>query len=93
MNCIEADTGKTALEIFKSNNSIDLILLDIQMPEMDGVSVMNSIRKINPQIKIIAQTANAFEEDKKKYIELGFNGYISKPFNRAEIIKTINSII
>ena len=93
INCIAADSGKTALDIFKSDVKIDLIFLDIQMPDMDGVTVLNLIRKINPLAKIIAQTANALEEDKKRYIEFGFNGYITKPFNRTEIIKTISSLI
>jgi PAS domain S-box-containing protein len=91
--CLTADSGKAALDIVKSDQKLDLILLDIQMPDMDGVTVLNFIKEINPSIKVIAQTANAFEEDRKKYIQIGFNGYVSKPFNRSEIIKTINSLI
>ncbi len=93
LKCIEATSGKMALEIIKNNQKIDLILMDIQMPDMDGITAMNLIREIHPSIKIIAQTANAFEEDKNKYIHIGFNGYISKPFKRNEIIKTVTSII
>jgi PAS domain S-box-containing protein len=93
IKCIEAASGRTALNIIKTNQEIDLILMDIQMPDMDGITAMNLIREINPSIKIIAQTANTFEEDKNKYIRIGFNGYISKPFKRNEIIKTIISII
>ncbi len=93
IKCIEASSGKMALDIIHSNHKIDLILMDIQMPDMDGITVLNLIREIKPSMKIIAQTANAFEEDKKRYIRLGFNGYISKPFNRNEIIKTINTLI
>lgn len=90
---ITAESGKEAIEKIKNYPSIDLILLDVQMPEMDGITVLHFIREINPSIKIIAQTANVFEEDRKKYIQAGFNGFISKPFNRTEILKTISSII
>jgi CheY-like chemotaxis protein len=93
INCIEASSGMEALEIIKKGIEIDLILLDIQMPDMDGVTVLNRIREINPESRIIAQSANAFEEDKERYTRIGFNGYVSKPFNRIEIIKTISSLI
>lgn len=93
INCFEATSGLEALDIIKRGPEIDLILLDIQMPDMDGVTVLNLIREINPGSRIIAQTANAFEEDKERYTRIGFNGYISKPFNRMEIIKTISSLI
>jgi len=93
INCISADSGETALELIKSNINLDLVLLDIQMPGMDGIKVMQLIKEINPSIKIIAQTANAFNEDIDKYLKTGFNGYVSKPFNRIDVLKTINSLI
>jgi PAS domain S-box-containing protein len=93
IKCIEATSGKMALEIINSTQIIDLILMDIQMPDMDGITALNLIRQIRPSMKVIAQTANAFEEDKNRYIRIGFNGYVSKPFKRNEIIKTITSII
>jgi PAS domain S-box-containing protein len=93
MNCITADSGQAALDIIRSGKKIDLVLLDIQMPDMDGVNTLYKIRENLPLMKIIAQTAHAFEEDKKKYISIGFNSYISKPFNRHKILKTISSVI
>jgi PAS domain S-box-containing protein len=93
IKCLEATSGGMALDIIKTNKNIDLILMDIQMPDMDGITAMNLIREVQPSIKIIAQTANAFEEDKNRYIRIGFNGYVSKPFKRNEIIKTVASII
>jgi PAS domain S-box-containing protein len=93
IKCLEATSGGMALDIIKTNKEIDLILMDIQMPDMDGITAMNLIREIRPSIKIVAQTANAFEEDKNRYINIGFNGYVSKPFKRNEIIKTVTSII
>ncbi len=93
LNCITAESGKDAIEIVESDRRIDLVLLDIQMPDMDGIAVLHFIRRSHPSIKIIAQTANALGEDKGKYVRIGFDGYISKPFNRTDVIKTISSLI
>lgn len=90
---VTADSGEKAVHEISTCRNFDLVLLDIQMPDMDGIEVLHLIHKINPAMKVIAQTANAFGEDKEKYILLGFNGHISKPFNRVEILKTITSLI
>lgn len=89
-NCkvIHAENGKDALVILQENNFIDLILLDIQLPIMDGYQVARSIRNINPIIPIIAQTAHAFGSDRSKCKEAGCDDYLAKPiqFDRLEAI-------
>jgi CheY-like chemotaxis protein len=81
-----AENGRIAVEKFKQN-SYDLILMDIQMPEMDGIEATKIIRRIEQErgiekpIKIIAITANAIKEDRERCKEAGINGYLSKPFN------------
>ena len=67
--------------------------MDIQLPEMDGYEATRKIRKIRKDIPIIAQTAYAMNEDKKKAIEAGCAEYISKPFGRESIIRTISKYI
>lgn len=79
INYIRAKTGKEAIELFKENRNIDLILMDIRLPEMDGYMVTKEIRNINPKVPIIAQTAYALSGDKEKALKAGCNDYITKP--------------
>lgn len=89
-----ADNGKIALELF-NKNKYDIILMDIQMPEMDGLEASKQIRiceKNNQDkgtIPIIAMTANAMRGDKENFINQGMSGYISKPFK----IKDLETIL
>lgn len=68
-------------------------MLDIQLPDKNGFDLLPEIRKINPDIKIIAQTAHALPEDKSKAIAAGFDDYISKPINHETLFMKINSIL
>ena len=78
---VEAKNGLEAIEIVKNNDSIDLVLMDIKMPVMDGCEALIEIRKIKPNLKVLAQTAYAMEGDRDMYIKKGFDDYISKPFD------------
>jgi len=84
-----ARTGKEAVEIYHNNPDIDLILMDIQLPEMDGYEASRQIRKLSKEVIIIAQTAFTFAGDKKKVIEAGCNAYVSKPINKTQLIGKI----
>ncbi len=64
---------------------MDLILMDIQMPLMNGHEATKEIRKFNTEVIILAQTAFALEGDKAKTLEAGCNGYISKPIKKEEL--------
>ena len=81
--------GRTAIEALKNDPSIDLILMDLKMPEIDGLEATRMIRTFNSSVLIIAQTAFGFEEDKIKALEAGCNDYISKPINKSELEKII----
>jgi PAS domain S-box-containing protein len=76
-----ARTGIEALETYRNNPDIDLILMDIQMPEMDGYEASRQIRKLSEHVVIIAQTAYGILGDREKAIESGCNDYISKPIS------------
>ena len=78
---IKVKTGEEAVETCHNNSDIDLILMDIQMPIMDGYEATRQIRKFNKNIIIIAQTAFGLSGDREKAIEAGCNDYISKPIN------------
>jgi hypothetical protein len=88
---IHAKTGLQAIEACKNNPDIDLILMDIKMPEMNGYIATKQIRQFNKEVVIIAQTAYSISGDREKAIEAGCNDYISKPISRASLYGLINS--
>lgn len=86
-----AVNGKEAVEKCLTNGKIDLILMDIKMPVMDGYTAVKIIREKNKDIPIIAQTAYA--DDMQKAIECGCSGFISKPFNKKSLFKVLSEFI
>jgi PAS domain S-box-containing protein len=78
---LKVRNGSEAVETCRNNPDIDLILMDIQMPEMDGYEATRQIRQINKDVVIIAQTAFGLTGDREKAIEAGCNDYIAKPIN------------
>ena len=96
INVERALNGEEAVTLFKDSedNYYDLILMDIKMPEKDGIEATKEIRRINSDyaknIPIIAMTANTFEEDRKNAFDAGMNAFLSKPFNVDEFYKIIS---
>ena len=87
---LKARTGIEAIVACRNNPDIDLVLMDIKMPDMDGYEATMQIRQFNKDVIIIAQTAYALTTDREKAIEAGCNDYISKPFGHtlsAELMK------
>ena len=80
----EVDNGRQALAAFSSKD-YDLILMDCQMPEMDGYTATRKIRETSSTVRIIAMTASAMEEDRQKCMEAGMDGFLSKPFSASEL--------
>ncbi|WP_372744898.1 response regulator [Lutibacter sp.] len=87
---LTATNGIDAVEICKNNNDIDLILMDIKMPLLNGFKATEQIRTFNKKVIIIAQTAYSLEGDKEKALKFGCNNYISKPINKNELFELIN---
>lgn len=85
----QARTGVEAVDIFRNNPDIDLILMDIQMPVLNGFEATRQIRQFNKEVIIIAQTASGLSDDKEKSIEVGCNDYISKPINKDKLLALI----
>jgi len=81
--------GEEAVQICRENPNIDIVLMDIQLPVMNGKEAADGIRKLNKDIIIIAQTAYAMASDRQKFLALGFDDYISKPINPGELISLI----
>jgi CheY-like chemotaxis protein len=88
LNIITAESGKEAINILQKEGDIDIVLMDIMMPEMDGYETMKRIRddKKNRDMTIIAVTAKAMKGDRQKCIESGASDYITKPVNVEHLV-------
>jgi PAS domain S-box-containing protein len=86
---LHATTGVEAVEACRNNPDLDLVLMDIRMPIMDGNEATRQIREFNKDVIIIAQTAYAFVGDSEKALEAGCNDYISKPINKTQLFGLI----
>ncbi|WP_058484866.1 response regulator transcription factor [Defluviitalea phaphyphila] len=89
---IEAENGKIALENFKKNTNIDLVILDVMMPEYDGWTVCREIRKIS-KVPILMLTARSEEFDELFGFEIGADEYITKPFSPKVLVARVNAIL
>ncbi len=95
----EAVDGADALQIFSrsENNYYDLILMDVQMPKLNGYEATKKIRELDradaKNIPIIAMTANAFEEDKANALNAGMNDHIAKPLDIAKLLSTLKKYL
>ncbi|MBN1951956.1 MAG: response regulator [Bacteroidales bacterium] len=87
---LNAKNGQQAIELCKSINKIDLILMDLKMPVMNGLMATQEIRKFNPGIPIIAQTALSLEEDRQNCLLAGCNDLISKPIEVEELLNLVS---
>lgn len=85
---VNAKNGKEAVEAVR-NQHFDLVLMDMKMPVMDGLTATSEIRKFNEEIPIIALTAHAFDSDQQIALETGCNEYLVKPINRAKLMAVL----
>ena len=85
-----AKTGKEAVRLSLENPDLDLILMDIRMPEVNGYKAVKEIREVNKEVVIIAQTAYAIQGDKEKLLGVGCNDYISKPIRKEALLRLLN---
>jgi signal transduction histidine kinase/DNA-binding response OmpR family regulator len=92
-----ANNGKEALTLLDQQNNFDLVMMDIQMPEMDGIEATRQIRekeaKTGEHIPIIAMTAYAMTGDKERFLSAGMDGYVSKPISTTELQAAITSVL
>jgi PAS domain S-box-containing protein len=94
VNLLWAQDGLEAVEIFREKNkNINLVLMDIMMPEMDGYDATRELKSINPDIPIIAQTALALPDDEEKCYDVGCDYVLVKPINSEDLIATIKKFI
>ncbi|OLE54300.1 MAG: hypothetical protein AUG74_20720 [Bacteroidetes bacterium 13_1_20CM_4_60_6] len=91
MQVFSAETGKAALDILQTTPDMDVVLMDIMMPEMDGYDTMRAIRKFAKfrALPVIALTAKAMKGDREKCIDAGASDYIAKPVDTAELLSML----
>jgi CheY-like chemotaxis protein len=91
MNILIANNGREAITRLDEHSQIDVVLMDIMMPEMDGYEAMQEIRKERrfAKLPIIALTAKAMKNDREKCIEAGANDYISKPVDMDKLLSML----
>ncbi|MCX7987104.1 MAG: response regulator [Bacteroidales bacterium] len=88
-----ASTGKEAIDFCRKFPNTDIILLDIQLPDTDGYQIINELKRLCPNVIIIAQTAYHSAYDKKKALEAGFNYYLSKPLKQDILLKALTKAV
>ncbi len=88
----EAENGLKAIEAYKANHP-DMVLMDITMPEMDGLSALKELRKIDPAAKVIMLTALGQESVVLEAVKSGARDFIVKPFERDRVLSAINKIL
>lgn len=93
INVIQARSGLETIEIIKKTESLDLVLLDMQMPEMNGLEAMKEIRKMKGNIPIIAQTAFVFEEEQDELISAGCDACLLKPISQDQLLSVVSGFL
>jgi CheY-like chemotaxis protein len=93
MEMVSASNGREAIRLVKEDHAIDIVLMDIMMPEMDGMTTMREIRKlpVGKELPIIAVTAKAMKGDREKCIEAGAWDYLSKPVDTVHLLAALRS--
>lgn len=91
-NVLKATSGKAAIEMAGTYKNIDIVLMDIKMPEMDGYTATDEIHRIRPGLPVIAQTAFAMPGDREKALEKGCVAYLPKPIKKNELLELLQQL-
>ena len=86
---IRAKNGREAVEKVEELGDIDIVLMDLKMPEMDGLEATRILKQKAPNLPIIALTANAFSSDREQAFEAGCDDFLSKPVNSEHCLETM----
>ena len=91
MHMVSANNGREAIRLVKEEPGIDIVLMDIMMPEMDGIATMKEIRKLprGKNLPIVAVTAKAMKGDREKCLEAGASDYLAKPVNTEQLLSAL----
>ena len=91
---VKADSGKQAIKVYKENwGRIDMVILDMIMPEMSGEETYGQLKMINPKVKVLLSSGYSIDGQANKILKQGCNGFIQKPFNMSELLEKIRQIL
>jgi PAS domain S-box-containing protein len=90
---LHAENGREAIEMFSKNEGIDLVLMDMKMPEIDGFEATRRIKLLKPSVPVIAITAYAMLGDEKRIMESGCDGYLCKPITGIRLLEKIGEVV
>lgn len=90
---LHAFNGREAIDLFRANQDIRLVLMDIKMPEVDGIEATGQIKKIRSQVPVIAITAYAMSGDEERVMAAGCDGYLSKPISKEKLLRKIAEFV
>jgi CheY-like chemotaxis protein len=90
---VYADNGQSALDIIESGSNFDLILMDINMPVMNGIDATKKIKEIAPKIPIIIQTAYVLNDERIRSFDAGCDGFMAKPVKIQQLFATMESLL
>jgi CheY-like chemotaxis protein len=88
-----ARSGEEAIEVYRENNKIDMVILDMIMPDMGGGSVYDMLKEINPDIRVLLSSGYSIEGQATEILERGCDGFIQKPFSVSQLSKGIRKIL
>ena len=91
-NIVRASNGKEAIEACINNEDFDLVLMDMQMPEVDGLEATRRIKQIRPQLPIVATTANTYDENYLACKQAGCDGFLTKPLQFRKMFELMQSL-
>ena len=92
-NIFWAKNGTEAVDICVNEKTIDLVLMDLQMPEMNGYEATRILKKKYPQLPIVAQTAFAMSEDREKALDSGCDDYLAKPIKSKDLLSVVGKFL
>ncbi|MBX3044451.1 MAG: response regulator [Candidatus Kapabacteria bacterium] len=93
VQCIRAKNGTEAIEMCKTNPDINLVMMDIKMPKLDGLSATKEIKAFRPELVVVAQTAYALNSEKAELLREGCDDYISKPIDMDLLVNIVKKYL
>lgn len=93
VNILWAINGQMAVDFCKQYNHIDLVMMDLQLPIIDGIEAIKQIKSFKPRLPIVVHTANAYGNESERCFEAGCDGYVTKPANFMQLLYKIETFL